>query len=179
MSVSHVRLLPPRGLGPARLLCPWAFPDKNTGMGCHFLLQGDLPSSGIEPASPESGRQILYSCATWEALQNCCSPVFLIWGRSGIGNSIQKEKRKTDRERRSKKREESRGQGECWAPWATVTDTRVWGWGGAETTDCLLPDGFGGWKSSRFVFSVAALLGLQVTAFSCVLVWALLCVCVP
>ena len=25
---------------PARLLCPWDIPDKNTGLGCHFLLQG-------------------------------------------------------------------------------------------------------------------------------------------
>ena len=34
----------------ARLICPWDFPGKNTGMGCHFLLQqGNLPSSGIEP----------------------------------------------------------------------------------------------------------------------------------
>ena len=23
-----------------RLLCPWNFPGKNTGVGCHFLLQG-------------------------------------------------------------------------------------------------------------------------------------------
>jgi len=21
-------------------LCPWNFPDRNTGVGCHFLLQG-------------------------------------------------------------------------------------------------------------------------------------------
>ena len=27
-------------LWPARLLCPWDFPGKNTGVGCHFLLQG-------------------------------------------------------------------------------------------------------------------------------------------
>ena len=26
--------------GTTRLLCPWNFPGKNTGMGCHFLLQG-------------------------------------------------------------------------------------------------------------------------------------------
>ena len=26
-------------LQPTRLLCPWDFPDKNTGLGCHFLLQ--------------------------------------------------------------------------------------------------------------------------------------------
>ena len=25
---------------PARLLCPWNFPGNNTGVGCHFLLQG-------------------------------------------------------------------------------------------------------------------------------------------
>ena len=27
------------GLQPARLLCPWDSPGKNTGVGCHFLLQ--------------------------------------------------------------------------------------------------------------------------------------------
>ena len=32
--------LRPHWLQPARLLCPWDFPDKNTGVGCHFLLQG-------------------------------------------------------------------------------------------------------------------------------------------
>ena len=29
----------PRGLQPTRLLRPWGFPGKNTGVGCHFLLQ--------------------------------------------------------------------------------------------------------------------------------------------
>ena len=28
------------GPQPAMLLCPWEFPGKNTGVGCHFLLQG-------------------------------------------------------------------------------------------------------------------------------------------
>ena len=27
-------------------LCPWGFPGKNIGMGCHFLLQGILPIQG-------------------------------------------------------------------------------------------------------------------------------------
>ena len=27
------------GLWPARLLCPWDLSGKNTGVGCHFLLQ--------------------------------------------------------------------------------------------------------------------------------------------
>ena len=31
--------LQPHGLQPARLLCPWDSPGKNTGVGCHFLLQ--------------------------------------------------------------------------------------------------------------------------------------------
>ena len=26
--------------------CPWDSPGKNTGMGCHFLLQGILPTLG-------------------------------------------------------------------------------------------------------------------------------------
>ena len=30
----------PHGLQPARFLCPWDFPDKNTGGGYHFLLRG-------------------------------------------------------------------------------------------------------------------------------------------
>ena len=34
------------------LLCPWNFPGKNTGVGCHFLLPGDLPNPGTEPVSP-------------------------------------------------------------------------------------------------------------------------------
>ena len=36
---------------PARFLCPWDFPGKNTGVGYHFLLQGNLPDPGIEPES--------------------------------------------------------------------------------------------------------------------------------
>ena len=32
--------LQPRGMWPARLLCPWNPSGKNTGVGCRFLLQG-------------------------------------------------------------------------------------------------------------------------------------------
>ena len=38
--MSCLILLRPHGLSPTRLLCPWDFPDRNTGVGCHFLLQG-------------------------------------------------------------------------------------------------------------------------------------------
>ena len=67
---------------PTKLLCPWGFPGKSTGVGCHCLLShvqlfatpwtiqsmefsrpeywsgqpfpspGDLPNPGIEPRSP-------------------------------------------------------------------------------------------------------------------------------
>ena len=39
----------PHGLEPIRLLCPWDFPDKNTGVGCHFLLQGIFMTQGSNP----------------------------------------------------------------------------------------------------------------------------------
>ena len=42
-------LLRPHGLQPTRLLCPWDFPGKNTGVGCHFLLQGIFLSQGSNP----------------------------------------------------------------------------------------------------------------------------------
>ena len=32
--------LQPCGLEPTRLLCPWNSPGENTGLDCHFLLQG-------------------------------------------------------------------------------------------------------------------------------------------
>ena len=39
----------PHGLQPARLLCPWDSPGKNTGVGCHALLQGNFPTQGSNP----------------------------------------------------------------------------------------------------------------------------------
>ena len=36
----------PHGLQPARLLCPRDSPGRNTGVGCHFLLQGIFPTQG-------------------------------------------------------------------------------------------------------------------------------------
>ena len=39
--------LGPRGLKPARLLCPWGSPGKNIGLGCHALLQGIFLTQGL------------------------------------------------------------------------------------------------------------------------------------
>ena len=36
-------------LRPTKLLCTWDFPGKNTGAGCHVLLQGIFPTQGSNP----------------------------------------------------------------------------------------------------------------------------------
>ena len=67
--------LRPYGLQPTRLLCPWNFPGKNTGVGCHFLFQGSnsLPPYELQHASlicpPLSPRvcENSYSLSWW-----CC-----------------------------------------------------------------------------------------------------------
>ena len=55
---SHPTLLQPHGK-PARLLCPWDFPGRDTGVGCHFLLQGIFLSQGSNRRLL-FGRRILY-----------------------------------------------------------------------------------------------------------------------
>ena len=42
--LSCVQLCDPiHRLQPARLLCPWDFPGKNTGVGCHFRIAWASP----------------------------------------------------------------------------------------------------------------------------------------
>ena len=41
--------LQPHGPYSTSLLCPWASPDKNTGVGCHALLQGIFMTQGSNP----------------------------------------------------------------------------------------------------------------------------------
>ena len=33
-------------------MCPWDSPGKNTGVGCHSLLQVIIPNQGSNPGSP-------------------------------------------------------------------------------------------------------------------------------
>ena len=72
--------LQPHGLQPTRLLCPQDFPDKNTGEGCHFLLQGIFLTQDQTCISC-IGRQVLYHWATWEGVAEC-----LLWARSTIND---------------------------------------------------------------------------------------------
>ena len=63
--------LQPHGLQPTRFLCPWDSPGKNTGVGCHFLLQGIFPTQGSNQVSC-IGRWILYNGASWKAHKFAC-----------------------------------------------------------------------------------------------------------
>ena len=61
--------LRPHGLLPARLLSPWDFPGKSTGVSCHFLLQGIFLTQGSNACLLRllHWQADLYQCATWEA----------------------------------------------------------------------------------------------------------------
>ena len=50
---------------PTRLLCPWASPGKNTGVGCHFLLQC---------MKVKSESEVIQSCPTLSDPMDCTLP---------------------------------------------------------------------------------------------------------
>ena len=52
----------PHGLQATRLLCPWDSPGKNTGVGCHFLLQC---------MKVESESEVVQSCPTLSDPMDC------------------------------------------------------------------------------------------------------------
>ena len=48
----------PHGLQPTRLLCPWDFPGKSTGVGCHCLLQWQSLEKWLSISSANEGRRL-------------------------------------------------------------------------------------------------------------------------
>ena len=66
----------PHGLWPTRLSCPWDSPSKNTGVSCHFLIQGIFQTQGLSPCLSclLHCRQILYHWSTGEASYQFKSP---------------------------------------------------------------------------------------------------------
>ena len=58
--------LRPHGLYPARLLCPWNSPGKNTGVGCHSLLQG-IVVNGSPTIWEVGGNWCVRSIVGWKA----------------------------------------------------------------------------------------------------------------
>ena len=68
--------LRPHGLQPTRFLCPWDFPGKDIGVGCHFLLQGIFPTQGWSPGLLHC-RQIIYQLSYKGSLS--CSYILILW----------------------------------------------------------------------------------------------------
>ena len=64
-------LCDPRRQQPTRLLCPWDSPGKNTGLGCHFLLQ-------CVKVKGES--EVAQSCPTLSDPMDCSLPGSSIHG---------------------------------------------------------------------------------------------------
>ena len=52
---------------PARLLCPWDSPGKNTKVGCYFLLQGIFPTQELNPGLVKAMviPVVMYGCESW------------------------------------------------------------------------------------------------------------------
>ena len=93
-SLSRVRLQRPHGLQPTRLLHPWDFPGKSTGVGCHCLLRKLILQTNKEKFLPRIpwGQSILVDTTlyivlypptastllTAKSLQSCptlCNPI--------------------------------------------------------------------------------------------------------
>ena len=67
----------PHGLQPTRLPCPWDSPGKNTGVGCHFLLQC---------MKVENESEVAQSCPTLSDPMDCSPPGSpvpgILWART-------------------------------------------------------------------------------------------------
>ena len=70
----------PHGLQPTRLLHPWDFPGKSTGVGCHFLL---LPDQGLNQL-PCIGGPILNHWTTREVPIYLLNHLFVQYGLKHI-----------------------------------------------------------------------------------------------
>ena len=64
-SLQSCPTLQPHRRQPTRLLCPWDSPGKNTGVGCHFLLQC---------MEVKSESEVAQSCPTTSGPMDCSSP---------------------------------------------------------------------------------------------------------
>ena len=71
--------LRPHGLQPTRLLRPWDFPGKSTGVGCCFLLQEIFPTQGLNLGLPHC-RQMLYHLSHQGSQNRYQMRQSLLWG---------------------------------------------------------------------------------------------------
>ena len=79
----------PYGEKPTRFLCPWDSPGKNTGLGCHFLLQFEhLEAHQIQHAikwiSYSTPWNIYLICILYESVQFSHSVISNSWWPHGL-----------------------------------------------------------------------------------------------
>ena len=97
-SLSHVWLFVTPWTVATRLLHPWDFPGKSTGVGCHFLL-GDLPNPEIEPRSSElqadalplsrqGGPEIFLSQFNFKSRNNCLLSTYSVKNILGVWKQL-------------------------------------------------------------------------------------------
>ena len=82
-------LCDPMDCSPARFLCPRDSPGRNTGVGCHALLQGFFPTQGSNlhllsllhwqvgslPLGPPEKPHILYVSEVAQSCLTLCDPI--------------------------------------------------------------------------------------------------------
>ena len=78
----------PHGLQPTRLLCPWNFPGKNTGVGCHALLQGSFLTQGLNLGLLHY-RQILYHLSHDNSTYDICQAYHVVPGEKGCSHAVE------------------------------------------------------------------------------------------
>ena len=87
LSLFGLTLLQLDGLQPARLLCLWDSPGKNTAVGLCALFQGIFLTQGSKPSSPALADRFFTTSTTWEA-------VFSLYLMFSNDASIEQKKRK-------------------------------------------------------------------------------------
>ena len=65
----------PHGLKPARLLCPWNSPGKNTGVCCHFLLQGIFLTQGLNLLVVTMPQPMWFTVTKTSTEHSCAQPM--------------------------------------------------------------------------------------------------------
>ena len=75
--------LQPRGLWPARFLCPWNFPGRITTVDCHFLLKGIFLTQRLNPGLLYC-RQIFHHLSHQGRVGSYGNSIFKFWVTSTL-----------------------------------------------------------------------------------------------
>ena len=88
-SLQSYLTLRPQRRQPTRLPCPWDSPGKNTGVGCHFLLQRMKVKSEIEVAQSCPTPSDPMDCSLpGSSVHGICQARVLEWGAIAFSNSL-------------------------------------------------------------------------------------------